>query len=82
MLSVVNTFPETSKITSLLTDIILPLTDMRWWISTGLAVIVVDLLVDGRASNIGVTFSFLTAPLVEEDDDEAMDTGVPAINGK
>jgi hypothetical protein len=50
--------------------------------STWLAVIVEDLLVDSRASNIGVTFSFLTAPLVEEDDDEAMDTGVPAINGK
>jgi hypothetical protein len=47
-----------------------------------LAVIVVDLLVDSRASNVGVVFSFLTAPLVEEDDDEAMDTDVPAINGK
>jgi hypothetical protein len=67
---------------SLLTDIILPLTDMRWWINTGLAVIVVDLLVDGHVSNVGVAFSFLTAPLVEEVDDEAMDTDAPAINGK
>lgn len=81
-MSVLNTFLVTSQITSLLIDIILPLTDMKWWISAGLAVIVIDLLVDGHASNIGVTFSFLTVPLVEEDDDEAMDTGVPAINGK
>lgn len=77
-----NTFPETSQIKSLLTDVILLLTDVKWWVSTELAVIVEDLPMDGRASNIGVTFSFLTAPLVEEDDDEAMDTGVPAINGK
>jgi hypothetical protein len=38
--------------------------------------------VDHHASNDVVAFSFLTAPLVEEDDDDAMDTGVPAINGK
>jgi hypothetical protein len=33
-------------------------------------------------SEIGIAFSFLAAPLVEEDDDDAMDTSGPGMNGK
>jgi hypothetical protein len=33
-------------------------------------------------SEVGITFSFLAPSLVEEDDDEAMDTSGPGINGK
>jgi hypothetical protein len=33
-------------------------------------------------SKVGITFSFLAATLVEEEEEEGMDTSGPGINGK